>query len=162
MTQRGRLAPLAAGALCAIAVAGLGGAMTDTGPWYLALEKPAWQPPGWVFGPVWTVIFACCAWSFGEAWAASRTRAARATVLWLFGFNMFLNIAWSALFFRAQRPDWALVEVALLWLSIAALIGVLRPMSRRAAILLLPYLAWVGLAAVLNWEVVRLNGPFGA
>ena len=114
MMRRGRLAPLAAGALCAVAVAGLGGAMTDTGPWYLALEKPAWKPPGWVFGPVWTVIFACCAWSFAEAWAAARTRTARATVLWLFGFNMFLNLAWSALFFVAQRPDWALVEVALL------------------------------------------------
>lgn len=156
-----RAAPLAAGALCAVAVAGLGGAMTDTGPWYLALAKPPWQPPGWIFGPVWTVIFACCAWSFAEAWAAAGSRSMRATVLWLFGFNMFLNIAWSALFFAWRRPDWALIEVVLLWLSIAALIRVLLPLSRRAALLLLPYLVWVGIAAALNWEVVRLNGPFG-
>lgn len=157
-----RSAPLAAGAICAVAVASLGGAMTDTGPWYLALAKPAWQPPGWIFGPVWTVIFACCAWSFAEAWAAAGARSMRAAILWLFGFNMFLNIAWSALFFALRRPDWALIEVALLWLSIAALIRVLLPLSRRAAFLLFPYLAWVGIAAALNWEVVRLNGPFGS
>ncbi len=161
MRARGRGAPLAAGAVCAIAVAGLGGAMTDIGPWYEGLAKPDWQPPGWVFGPVWTVIFACCAWSFAEAWASARTRAARATIVWLFGFNMFLNVAWSALFFSWQRPDWALIEVVLLWLSIAALIRALLPLSRRAAALLVPYLVWVSIAAVLIWEVVRLNGPFG-
>lgn len=162
MTRRGRTAPLAAGAVCAVFVAGLGGAMTDIGPWYEALDKPAWQPPGWLFGPVWTVIFACCAWSFAEAWAAARNGAARATILWLFGFNMFLNVAWSGLFFAWQRPDWALIEVVLLWLSIAALILALRPVSARASVLLVPYLVWVSVAAFLNWEIVRLNGPFGA
>ncbi|MFN8757657.1 MAG: TspO/MBR family protein [Tagaea sp.] len=162
MTRRGRTAPLAAGAVCAVLVAGLGGAMTDVGPWYEALDKPAWQPPGWLFGPVWTVIFACCAWSFAEAWAAARNGAARATILWLFGFNMFLNVAWSGLFFAWQRPDWALIEVVLLWLSIAALILALRPVSARASVLLVPYLVWVSIAAFLNWEIVRLNGPFGA
>ena len=85
----------------------------------------------------------------------------RATVLGLFGLNMALNIAWSALFFAFRRPDWALIEVVPLWLSIAALIRVLAPFSRRAAALLFPYLVWVAIAALLNWEVVRLNGPFG-
>jgi benzodiazapine receptor len=160
MRSGGRSLPLAAGALCAVVVAGLGGAMTDTGPWYLGLAKPAWQPPGWIFGPVWTLIFACCAWSFAEAWAAA-PRAARAAILGLFGLNMALNIAWSALFFALRRPDWALIEVVPLWLSIAALIRALAPFSRRAAALLVPYLVWVAIAAVLNWQVVRLNGPFG-
>jgi translocator protein len=159
--RRGRWRPLAAGALCAIVVAGAGGAMTDTGDWYQALVKPPWQPPGWLFGPAWTVIFACCAFSFAEAWANARTRPMRLTILWLFAFNMLLNVAWSALFFALRRPDWALYEVALLWFSIAALIYVLLPISRRAAALLVPYLLWVGFAAVLNFEVVRLNGPFG-
>jgi tryptophan-rich sensory protein len=160
MRSGGRTLPLAAGALCAVVVAGLGGVMTDTGPWYLGLAKPAWQPPGWIFGPAWTIIFACCAWSFAEAWAAA-PRSMRATVLGLFGLNMALNIAWSALFFAFRRPDWALIEVVPLWLSIAALIRVLAPFSRRAAALLFPYLVWVAIAALLNWEVVRLNGPFG-
>ena len=161
MTQQSRTKPLLAGAACAIFVAGLGGAMTDIGPWYESLEKPFWQPPGWLFAPAWTLIFACCAWSFAEAWASVRTRAARATILWLFGFNMFLNVAWSALFFTWQRPDWALIEVVLLWLSIAALMRALLPLSRKAAALLIPYLVWVAIAGFLNWEVVRLNGPFG-
>jgi tryptophan-rich sensory protein len=142
-------------------VAALGGTLTDIGPWYLALAKPPWQPPGWLFGPVWTLIFACCAWSFADAWVSARTPATRATILWLFGANMVLNVAWSALFFYWRRPDWALIEVVLLWLSIAGLIVALKPVSRRAAALLAPYLAWVTIAAVLNWEVVRLNGPFG-
>ena len=80
--------------------------------------------------------------------------------MWLFAFNMLLNMAWSGLFFTLRRPDWALVEVALLWLSIAALIFVLRPISPRAAAWLLPYIAWVSFAAILNFEIVRLNAPF--
>lgn len=152
---------LAVGALCAIGVAAVGGMATEIGPWYDALEKPSWQPPDWLFGPAWTVIFALCAFSFAEAWASAPSRALRYMIAWLFAFNMFLNVAWSVLFFSARRPDWALVEVALLWLSIAALIYALRPFARRAALLLVPYLVWVSFAALLNWEVVRLNAPFG-
>jgi tryptophan-rich sensory protein len=74
---------------------------------------------------------------------------------------MLLNVAWSFLFFTLRRPDWAMFEVVLLWLSIAALIRQVLPASRRAATLLVPYLVWVAIAALLNWEVVRLNGPFG-
>jgi tryptophan-rich sensory protein len=161
MRQGPRLLPLAGGALCVMVVAGLGGSMTDIGPWYLDLAKPAWQPPGWVFAPVWTLIFACCAWAFAEAWAGAGTRAARGIIVWLFGLNMLLNVAWSFLFFTLRRPDWAMFEVVLLWLSIAALIRKVLPASRRAATLLVPYLVWVAIAALLNWEVVRLNGPFG-
>jgi tryptophan-rich sensory protein len=65
------------------------------------------------------------------------------------------------IFFRLQRPDWAMAELVLLWLSVAALISVSSRHSRLAALLLLPYLAWVSIAGLLNWEVVRLNGPFG-
>lgn len=157
---RGRARPLAAGAACAVVVAGIGGAMTDLGPWYESLAKPAWQPPGWLFGPVWTTIFALCAYAFAESWARAPSRAARLTIMWLFAFNMFLNVMWSGLFFTLRRPDWALIEVALLWLSIAALIRVLAPVSRRAAWCLVPYLVWVGIAAALNLEVVLLNAPF--
>jgi tryptophan-rich sensory protein len=74
---------------------------------------------------------------------------------------MFLNVFWSWLFFGQKRPDWALAEVVLLWASIAALVYVLHPVSRRAAAALLPYLAWVTFAALLNLEIVRLNAPFG-
>lgn len=161
MKPGARSRPLAAGAICALIVAGIGGTITDTGPWYAALSKPVWQPPGWIFAPVWTVIFAACTWAFAEAWVAATTRPARAAILWLFGTNMVLNVGWSALFFALRRPDWALIEVVLLWLSIAVLIRRVLPISLRAAALLAPYLLWVTIAAVLNLEVVRLNGPFG-
>ena len=71
-----------------------------------------------------------------------------------------LNIAWSVLFFRLRRPDWALLEVALLWLSVLLLVVLLRRLSRTASALLLPYLAWVGFAGYLNYVVVRMNPPF--
>ncbi len=156
-----RLKPVALAALAALFVALLGGSMTEIGPWYRGLAKPSWQPPDWLFGPAWTLIFALTAWSFGLAWSAAGDLRMRLRIGWLFAFNMFLNVFWSWLFFGQQRPDWALGEVALLWASIAALVHVLHPVSRRAAAALLPYLAWVTFAAFLNLEIVRLNAPFG-
>ena len=79
----------------------------------------------------------------------------------LFCANGVLNVVWSPLFFRLRRPDWALMEVPLLWLSILALMFLLAPISRTASLLLVPYLLWVSFAAVLNLTIVRLNGPFG-
>jgi translocator protein len=73
-----------------------------------------------------------------------------------------LNVAWSVLFFRRQRPDWALLEVPLLWLSVLALIVLLWPRSRTASLLLIPYLAWVSFAAFLNYTIVQLNRPLPA
>ena len=78
----------------------------------------------------------------------------------LFGVNALLNVLWSELFFEWQRPDWALAELVVLWLSIVLLIVVLVPISRRASWLLVPYLAWVSFAGVLNLAVVQLNAPF--
>jgi tryptophan-rich sensory protein len=77
-----------------------------------------------------------------------------------FALNVFLNTLWSLFFFRLQRPDWALDEVGFLWLSIALLIFLLARASHLAALLLLPYIAWVSFAAVLNWKIVQLNAPF--
>ena len=149
-------------ALAALAVAVTGGLATELGPWYYQLALPSWKPPDWLFGPVWTLIFALAALSGYHSWIASPRRDARiARILALFAVNALLNIAWSLLFFRAHRPDWALLEVGLLWLSIAALMALSWPRSRRAALLLLPYLAWVSFAAVLNYAVVRLNPGIG-
>jgi benzodiazapine receptor len=84
----------------------------------------------------------------------------RRRVAGLFGANALLNILWSALYFKLQRPDWALYEVVLLWLSILALIVGLWRLSRWASLLLITYWVWVSIAAVLNWQTVQLNGPF--
>ncbi|WP_264048814.1 TspO/MBR family protein [Methylobacterium flocculans] len=149
---------VAAGAALLVALAG--GLLTTTGPWYHALRRPAWKPPDWAFGPVWTTIFTLTAISAVLAWNADASASARAALVGAYVVNAVLNIAWSGLFFRLRRPDWALFEVVFLWLSIAALILVTARVSSGAALLLLPYLAWVAVAALLNRAIVRLNGPF--
>jgi translocator protein len=155
-----RWKPIFVAALAAIVVAGLGAAMTDLGPWYASLRRPDWQPPDWLFGPAWTLIFGLCAASGYLAWINAPNRGGRDGVIGLFALNAVLNMLWSALFFRLRRPDWALVEAALLWLSIVLMIIALRRYSKAASALLAPYLAWVSFAMVLNWTVVQLNAPF--
>ena len=145
----------------ALVVASLGGAATDIGPWYQALEKPSWQPPDWLFGPAWTLIYALTALAALEAWIRAPQGWPRTRIIGFFALNAFLNLLWSQLFFGLRRPDWALVEVGVLWASIILLMVVVRPYSTRAVWLLLPYLAWVSFAAFLNFTVVCLNAPFG-
>jgi tryptophan-rich sensory protein len=152
-----RWRPVLAAAGAALFVAILGGTLTDIGPWYQALRKPPWQPPDWLFAPAWTLIFALAALSGLTAWRSAPSQAAREWTIGLFALNGFLNVLWSFLFFRMQRPDWALLEVGLLWASVLLLMLVLGRWSRPAAWLLAPYLAWVIFAAVLNLAVVRLN-----
>jgi translocator protein len=155
-----RSKPVIAAALSATAVAGLGALTTDLGPWYYRLGKPSWQPPDWLFGPAWTLIFALAALAGVLYWKQSTNRSARQRILAAFALNAFLNTLWSLLFFRLKRPDWALYEVGFLWLSIVLLIVLLSRESRAAAWLLAPYLAWVSFASLLNWTIVQLNAPF--
>ncbi len=147
--------------LAALAVAFLGGTITPIGPWSQGLAQPEWAPPRPAFGIVWTLVFACAAVAAVSAWESAPDRRARELLIGLFALNGFLNLLWSFIFFRLQRPDWAMAELVLLWLSIAGLVAVCGRYSRLAASLLLPYLAWVSVAGLLNWEVVQLNGPFG-
>lgn len=154
-----RRSVLVAGAATAV-VLGAGGALTRLDEWYEDLRKPSWQPPEWAFPVAWTSIGALAAWSAVDAWSGARTDAERSRVVGLYAANGALNTAWSGLFFTLRRPDWALAEVVPLWLSIAAMIAGVAPLSRRAAWLLSPYLAWVSVAAGLNRAIVRLNGPF--
>ncbi len=152
---------MAIAALAALALATIGGLSTDIGPWYRALRKPDWQPPDWLFGPVWTTIYAFTAAAGVKAWRSSPSRSRHAWIIGLFALNGCLNVSWSLLFFRLQRPDWALAEVGFLWLSIGLLMVVLGRWSRAAAWMLTPYLAWVSFAAFLNYTIVQLNAPFG-
>ncbi len=94
------------------------------------------------------------------AWRNAPNRGGRDGVVALFALNGFLNVLWSALFFRLKRPDWALPEAGLLWLSILLMIIALPRYSKTASALLLPYLAWVSFATILNWSVITLNVPF--
>ena len=149
---------LAAGA-AAIVVAVLGSTMTDIGPWYQSLEKPSFQPPDWLFGPAWTLIFALAALAGVTAWRAA-DGVSREWIIALFAINGTLNVLWTVLFFRLQRPDWALIEVVFLWLSVLALLIYLGRFSKLAGALIVPYLLWVAFAGLVNYQIVLLNGPF--
>jgi translocator protein len=155
-----RTAPVLAAAVAAFLIASIGALVTDLGPWYLSLRQPAWKPPDWLFGPAWTLIFGLAAIAGVYAWTNAPGAAARRQVVAWFSINAFFNILWSALFFRFARPDWALLEVAFLWLSIAMIIMIPGRWSRVTSWLMVPYLAWVTVAGLLNLAVVRLNGPF--
>jgi benzodiazapine receptor len=143
----------------AFATASIGGGLTVLDDWYYALVQPAWKPPDWLFGPAWTLLFGLMAWSGVIAWRAAETQPAqtRQRLLGLWALNALLNVGWSLLFFKLQKPTLAVIEVSLLWGSIILLIWHLRPYARKAAWLLWPYLAWVSFAALLNAAVVRLN-----
>ena len=154
--------PAAVAAVAALVVAVAGGLATTTDAWYRALRVPAWKPPDWAFGPVWTVIFLLTTTAGVLAWNGDPDPAARGVLLAAYAVNGVLNIAWSVLFFRFRRPDWALAEVVALWLSIAVLVLVTGRVGLAARLMNLPYLAWVSVAACLNLRIVRLNPPFRA
>ncbi|WP_235535258.1 TspO/MBR family protein [Sphingomonas sp. Leaf339] len=152
--------PVIVAAAVALFLGGFGGLMTPIGRWYGDLRKPTLQPPNWLFGPAWTIILGLAAWSAVIAWNAAPDQAARTNVVILFATNAVLHALWSPLFFRARRPDWALIEVVFLWASLVALVVGLWPISPFASLLIVPYLLWVSFAAWLNSAIVRLNRPF--
>ena len=149
-----------AAVLWALILGGAGGILTEIGPWYRNLKKPSWQPPDWLFGPAWTIILGLAAWDAVLSWNGAGDEAGRMTVIALFAANFVCHFLWSPLFFTRKRPDWALIEVVPLWLSVLALCVMLRQFSVLASWLIVPYLAWVSFAACLNLAIVRLNGPF--
>jgi tryptophan-rich sensory protein len=140
--------------------AGIGGGLTELGPWYFSLKHPEWKPPDPYFGVIWTTIFTLCAISGGLAWRSAYRPNDKKRIILLFAANAFLNILWSAIYFKLKRPDLAVFEVVILWLSILFLVLGLWRISKKAALLLIPYWVWVSVATVLNVETVKLNGPF--
>ncbi|HEX8618035.1 MAG TPA: TspO/MBR family protein [Thermoanaerobaculia bacterium] len=141
------------------AVAALGGlfnpAAGDTRAWYDALQKPWFTPPDWVFGPVWTTLYVLIAIAGYRLWRAERGALRSAALRW-WTVQLLLNAAWSPVFFGAKRPTAALIVIVLMLAAIAALIATSRKVDRGAAWMLVPYLAWVTLATLLNEEIVRL------
>ena len=159
--SRAWIMPVLVAAIAALIVAALGATITETSGWYHGLAQPTWAPPDHVYAIGWTVIFTLSALAGVYGWRAMRDPGEAEWLIGLFALNGFLNIAWSFLFFRLHRPDWAQVEVIGLWCSVLALIVLTFRRSLPAAILLLPYLGWVTFAGYLNLTIVRLNGPFG-
>lgn len=134
--------------------------LTRLGPWYYGLRKPAWQPPDWLFGPAWTLIFVLEAASAVIGWQACRSASDETLLISSYVANGLLNMLWSLFFFTLRRPDWALYEVGFLWLSIVGMMAVLHHLAGPAWLFLLPYLLWVSFASFLTAAIVRLNAPF--
>jgi translocator protein len=128
--------------------------------WYEELRRPDWAPPGWVFGPVWTLLYltmGVAAWLVYDAPRSGLRRMALA----LFAVQLALNFLWSPVFFALRQIGWALAEMALLWVAVGATMAVFFKVRRAAGLLLVPYWAWVTFAAVLNFALWRLNRGAG-
>jgi tryptophan-rich sensory protein len=146
---------------CSFLVAGIGGSLTDLGPWYFALKQPAWKPPDIAFGPIWTTIFTLCALSGWGAWQLATSFKQKLAIALMFGVNGALNVLWSWLYFTLKRPDWALSELYVLWASVLLLTLGLWRISKLSSLMIVPYLVWVTTAGFLNHSTIELNGPFG-
>ena len=145
-------------AIC-FAAEGLGGLFTSqsVGTWYLTLQKPAFTPPGWLFGPVWTLLYLMMGIALYSIWKRADSGEEVRGALTLFAFQLLLNVAWSAVFFGRQSPLGGLLIIVALWLTLALTVWRFRQISPLAAGLLLPYLAWTSFAAVLNFAIWHLN-----
>ena len=125
--------------------------------WYQSLQKPVFNPPSWVFGPVWTAIYLLMGISFFLIWQKGLTGAAGKTALACFILQLVFNAFWTPIFFGAKQPLIAFADIVILWLAIAATIGSFYRVSKPAAVLLVPYIVWVSFAAVLNAAICMLN-----
>ncbi len=140
------------------AVSALGGLITaaSVGSWYQTLAKPPFNPPDWLFAPVWTALYLMMAIAGWRVWRRLGWRAGR-KLLFVYGIQLVLNLGWSAVFFGLRMPGPALVVIGLLLAAIAVTARLFWATDRPAGILFLPYLAWVGFATLLNASIWLLN-----
>jgi len=144
------------GFIAASFLAAMTGAFFRPGEWHERLKKPSWRPPNRLFAPVWTVLYVMIAVSGWLVWREEGFSGA-ALPLAVYALQLMLNAAWTPLFFGLHRPDLGFVDIVLVWLSIVATIVLFIPIHVGAALLLVPYLAWVTFATALNFAVWRLN-----
>ncbi|MBP6633127.1 MAG: tryptophan-rich sensory protein [Kofleriaceae bacterium] len=138
-------------------LAPLAGAWTPPSAWYAGLAKPSFTPPGWLFGPAWTVLYVLMAVGAWMVWRQAGP-GRRARPLALYGVQLALNAAWTPVVFGAHQLGWGLVTIVAMWLAIALTIRAFWQVRPLAGALLLPYLAWVTFATTLNAALWRLNG----
>jgi len=147
------------GAIVAIVItfgAAFVGSRFPVDEWYTALAKPSWNPPNWLFGPVWSILYLLIAISVWLVWRKEGLRAAILPLI-VFLLQLVLNAAWSWLFFGLHELGYAFVEIVVLWVAIVVNTILFWRINPISGILLLPYLAWVTFASVLNYTIWRLN-----
>ena len=149
---------LAAWMILCFSVAGVGALATtpEIDGWYKTLDKPAWNPPNSVFGPVWTMLYAMMAIAVWLVWKRDALRNLKRP-LTCFAIQLLFNAAWSWVFFYMHEPGWAFLVIVFLWLAIVATTAAFFQISKLAGSLMLPYLAWVSFAAALNYSIWQLN-----
>ncbi len=142
-------------ALLSLATLALGGWLTSLGfgPWYDDLRKPSFQPPGWVFSPVWTTIFVLLAIA---TWQVAKLGAVARAALVVYAIQLVLNVVWSLLFFTLHEPTWALAEIVLLDVAVVSMVFLYGRVRRSAGWMIVPYAVWLGLATAINvWIVIH-------
>ncbi len=139
--------------------AGIGSVFTASAidTWYTTLQKPFFNPPNWVFGPVWTLLYLLMGISLYLVWITNIGREKKQQAITFFFIQLALNVLWSILFFGLKSPSAAFVGIVLLWLAIFLTIKNFLKISRVAGWLLVPYIAWVSFASVLNLSIIILN-----
>jgi len=144
------LIPLAVGFIGSFATS------NSVNTWYKTLKKPIFNPPNWLFGPVWTLLFILIGLSFYFVWIENSEKQKKVAFI-VYSIQLLLNLMWSFLFFGIKSPLAALVEILVLWIAIIANIIIFYNISNKAGLLLIPYLLWVTFAIVLNFSIFILN-----
>lgn len=144
--------------LIPLSVGGLSGFFTakNIPLWYSTLAKPSFNPPNYLFGPVWTTLYILMGISFYLVHQASKKEERRKVVI-VFSTQLILNFFWSIIFFAWQQIGFAAIEIVVMWLSITYMIYVYYPKHKVASLLQIPYLLWVSFATVLNISIFLLN-----
>lgn len=141
-----------------LAVGAIAGAFTSSSVqgWFTTINKPSFNPPNWIFAPVWTTLYVLMGIAFFLIWKSNDGIHKRTAIIF-YSVQLLLNFLWSFIFFYAQQPGWAVVDIIALWLMILMTIIFFAKISKPAAWLLLPYICWVSFATALNFAIWKLN-----
>jgi len=140
-------------------VGGTSGFFTASGveSWYQTIARPTWNPPGWIFGPVWTTLYVMMGIALFLVWKEDTSVELKKIAIALFAVQLVLNFFWSFIFFNQHQIGWALVEIVVMWFFILLTIFAFAQVNKTAAWLLVPYISWVSFATILNFTIWQLN-----
>ena len=147
------ITPVAVGAVSGFFTA------TEIPVWYQTISKPGWNPPSWIFGPVWTILYVMMGIALFLVWKSAADPIIKKTAITLFISQLILNFFWSFIFFNQHQIGWALVEIIGMWIFILLTIFAFAQVNKTAAWLLVPYISWVSFATILNYTLWKLNAP---
>jgi tryptophan-rich sensory protein len=131
--------------------------VTGVESWYQTIQKPSWNPPNWIFGPVWSTLYVMMGVALFLVWKEDTSEELKKIAFTLFAIQLGLNFFWSFIFFNQQQPGWALVEIVAMWVFILLTIFAFAQVNKTAAWLLVPYISWVSFATILNYTIWQLN-----